>query len=183
MSVTDTAIKVPEALASRVDQLFPVLNQAQIERIAARGRARQITQGEVLVEAGDHDVPFFLITAGKVEIVQSSGDAEVLITAHGPGQFTGEVNMLSGRPALARMRVAESGEVIQMDRESMLSLVQTDTELGEIIMRAYILRRVGLIANRVGDVVVIGSQHCGQTLRVKEFLSRNGHPYSYIDLD
>ena len=91
--------------------------------------------------------------------------------------------MLSGRPALVRTRAIEAGEVIEMDREHLLTLVQTDSEIGEIIMRAFIVRRVELIAHGLGDVVLIGSNHCSGTLRVKEFLTRNGHPYAYIDLD
>src|SRR5262249_58438066 len=80
-------------------------------------------------------------------------------------------------------RVSESGEVIEMDREHLLALVQTDSQLSEIIMRAFILRRVELIAHGLGDVVLLGSNFCSETLRVKEFLTRNGHPYAYIDLD
>ena len=91
--------------------------------------------------------------------------------------------MLSNRPALVRARASEPGEVIELDREHFLALVQTDSQLSEIIMRAFILRRVELIAHGLGDVVLVGSNHCSGTLRVKEFLTRNGHPYSYIDLD
>jgi thioredoxin reductase (NADPH) len=79
--------------------------------------------------------------------------------------------------------VREPGEVIELDREHLLALVQTDSELSEVIMRAFILRRVELIAHGFGDVVLIGSSHCVGTLRVKEFLTRNGHPYTYVDLD
>ena len=163
--------------------MFPKLTPAQIARVAVHGRVRPVQRGEVLVEAGDQVVPFFVVTAGQVEIVRPSGPGETLVAVHGPGEFTGEANMLSGRRALVRARVSESGEVIELDRERMLALVQTDTELGEIILRAFILRRVELIAHGLGDVVLIGSSHCAGTLRVKEFLTRNGHPYSYIDLD
>ena len=91
--------------------------------------------------------------------------------------------MISGRRSIGRLRVSEPGEVIQLDREPLLALIQTDAELSEILMRAFILRRLGLIAHDLGDVVVIGSMHCGGTLRVKEFLTRNGHPFHYVDLD
>jgi thioredoxin reductase (NADPH) len=163
--------------------MFPALTPAQIERIAAHGRVRQIRAGEVLVETGQSAVPFFVITAGQVEILRPSGTTETLVAVHGPSQFTGEINMLSGRPALLRARARESGEVIEVNREHLLALVQTDSELSELIMRAFIIRRVELIAHGLGDVVLIGSNHCSGTLRVKEFLTRNGHPYSYIDLD
>jgi len=163
--------------------MFPILTQAQVKRIAAHGVLRSIRPGEVLIEAGARVVPFFVITAGRVEAVRPSGKGDTLVTIHEPGQFTGEVNMLSGRPALVRTRAIESGEVIELNREQLLALVQTDSELGELIMRAFIVRRVELIAHGLGDVVLVGSNHCSGTLRVKEFLTRNGHPYSYIDLD
>jgi thioredoxin reductase (NADPH) len=91
--------------------------------------------------------------------------------------------MLSGRRALFRARARETGEVIELDREQLLALVQTDSELSEIIMRAFILRRVELVTQGLGDVVLVGSSHCAGTLRIKEFLTRNGHPYASIDLD
>jgi thioredoxin reductase (NADPH) len=163
--------------------MFPTLTAAQVERTAAHGRTRLIRAGEVLVEAGAQVVPFFVVTAGRVEVVQLSGANETLVAAFGPGQFTGEVNMLSGRPAILRVRAGERGEVIEVAREHLLALVQTDSELSELIMRAFIVRRVELIAHGLGDVVLVGSNHCSGTLRVKEFLTRNGHPYSYIDLD
>jgi thioredoxin reductase (NADPH) len=174
---------VLSTLASPTEQTFPTLTPPQIARIDAHGRKRPIQRGEVLVEAGDHVVPFFVVTAGQVEIVRPSGTTEALVALHGPGQFSGEVNMLSGRRALFRARAREAGEVTELDREQLLALVQTDSELGEIIMRAFILRRVELVAQGLGDVVLVGSSHCAGTLRIKEFLTRNGHPYASIDLD
>ena len=165
------------------DQTFPTLTPDQIARIAPHGHVRSVRTGEVLFEAGDPVLSFFVVKAGRIEIIRPSYRSETLVVVHGPGQFTGEVTMLSGRRAMARARVSEAGEVIELDRNRLLSLVQTDTELGEIIMRAFIFRRLELIAHGMGDVVLIGSQHCSGTLRVKEFLTRNGHPYSYIDLD
>ena len=97
-----------------------------------------------------------MTTKGRVEIVRPAAAADTVVTTHGPGEFTGEANMLSGRRALVRGRVIEAGEVIELDRDSLLSLVQTDDELSEIIMRAFILRRVELIAHGLGDVVLIG---------------------------
>jgi thioredoxin reductase (NADPH) len=137
----------------------------------------------VLIEQGDRAAPFFVVITGEVEIVRPFGASETLITVHGPGEFTGEVNMLSGRRSLVRARATKPGEVIELDHQQMLNLVQTDAELSDILMRAFILRRVELIAAGVGDIVLIGSTHSAGTLRIKEFLMRNGHPYSYIDLE
>ena len=105
------------------------------------------------------------------------------MTVHGPGQFTGEVNMLSGRRSFVRARATKPSNVIELDHQQMLALIQTDAELSDILMRAFILRRVELITAGVGDIVLVGSTYSAGTLRIKEFLMRNGHPYSYIDLD
>jgi thioredoxin reductase (NADPH) len=91
--------------------------------------------------------------------------------------------MFSNRRALLQIRVSEDGEVIELDHAHVQALVQGDAELGDILMRAFILRRVELIAHGLGDVVVVGSEHCADTLRIREFLTRNGHPHAYIDLD
>jgi thioredoxin reductase (NADPH) len=181
--VTDRTVPISLTQPSALERMFPTLTPAQIERIAAHGRIRPIRPGEVLFQEGQHIVPFFVVTAGQVEIVLPYDNTETLVAVHQPGQFTGEVSMLSGRPAFVRARARESGEVIELDHEHLLALVQTDSELSELIMRAFILRRVELIAHGLGDVVLVGSNHCSGTLRVKEFLTRNGHPYSYIDLD
>ncbi len=163
--------------------MFPALTAAQIARVAIHGQVRGIAPGEVLFDVGQTEVPFFVITRGQVEIVRPALPIETVITVHGPGEFTGEVSMLSGRRTLVRARAIDAGDVIELGHDGLLSLVQTDAELSEIIMRAFILRRVELIANGLGDVVMVGSAHCSGTLRVREFLTRNGHPYSFIDLD
>jgi thioredoxin reductase (NADPH) len=181
--MAETSSSVPLPVKSRLDHVFPTLTAAQVARIAAHGRVRSIQRGEVLVEAGDQVVPFFVVKTGEVQILRRFGATESVIVVHGPGHFTGEANILSGRRALLRARASQPGEVIELDREHMLALVQTDTELGEILMRAFILRRVELIAQGAGDVVLAGSNHSSGTLRIKEFLTRNGHPYTYIDLE
>ena len=168
---------------SRSDQIFPTLTTEQIDRIGAYGAMRAVRAGEVLAEQGDTPVPFFVILSGEVEAVRPSGAIETLITIFRAGQFTGEVNSLSGRRAMARLRARTDGKVIQLPRERLLALVQTDEELSEILMRALILRRAELQAQGVGDVALVGSSHSADTLRIKEFLTRNGHPYTYIDLE
>ncbi len=181
--MSDTTPPVPLTLASRADQVFPTLTPEQIARVAAHGHVRRVEHREVLLEPGDQNPRFFVVTAGHIEVVKPSGDTEEPVTIHRRGQFTGEVSMLSRRRGFVRMRAGEAGEVIELDREQLLMLVQIDSELSEILMRAFILRRVEMIAHEFGDVVLVGSTHAPGTLRVKEFLTRNGHPYSYIDLD
>lgn len=163
-------------------QMFPDLTAPQVARIAEFGRLRAIRSGEILTEPGDETTRFFVVVTGELEIVRIWSGAEEVVGTLESGQFTGEANMLSGRRGLVRIRVRTFGEVVEIDRDHLLTLVQTDAELGEIFMRAFILRRQELISRGTGDVL-LGSDYCAGTLRVKEFLTRNGHPYSYIDLD
>ncbi|HET9831504.1 MAG TPA: FAD-dependent oxidoreductase [Vicinamibacterales bacterium] len=170
-------------MSASPDRLFPKLTADQIERIGAQGRRRQTAKGEVLFDVGDRPVPFFVVVAGEIQALQVSGETETIIVTHGPGSFTGEANLISGRPSIARLRVNEPGEVIELRRDQLLAVVQTDAELSEILMRTFILRRVELIARDVGAAIVIGSAYNAGTLRIREFLTRNGHPFHYIDLD
>jgi thioredoxin reductase (NADPH) len=165
------------------DPAFPTLTAAQIARIAAHGHALTIAPGDMLVEAGVQNTRFFVVTSGRIEVFRAANGTEMIVTVHGPGQFTGEVNMLSGRRSLVGVRAVAAGELIELGRDALLRLVQTDAELGEIFTRAFILRRVRLIANNYGDVVLVGSSHSPGTLRIREFLTRNGHPYVTVDLD
>src|SRR6266705_2607914 len=181
--MTDTIPPVPLTLNSRVDQAFPMLTSAQIARIAVHGQVRHVQRGEVLMEAGEQTPRFFVVTAGHIAIVRPSGVTEELVVVLRPGQFTGEVTMLSGRRGLVRIRAGEAGAVVELERDYILALVQTDGELSEILLRAFILRRVELIAHGFGDVVLVGSRHSPGTLRIQAFLTRNGHPYASIDLD
>src|ERR687897_1365476 len=181
--MTDPAAPIRQSASADAVAMFPTLTTAQLARVAAHGRLRTVQRGDVLIEQGDTDVPFFVVTSGAIEVVRPVGDTETPIAVHGPGKFTGEVNMLSGRRALVRVRASAPGEVIEVSRDRLLGLVQTDTELSELLLRAFILRRVELIARGIGDAVLVGSTHSPGTLRIKEFLTRNGHPYAYLDLD
>ncbi|MEP6905971.1 MAG: cyclic nucleotide-binding domain-containing protein, partial [Gemmatimonadales bacterium] len=169
--------------AAEPDQTFPKLTPAQIARVAERGRLRQVEHGEVLWAAGKPIPLFFVVRSGTIEVVQIGEKAETTVTVMGPGEFTGEVSMLAGRPSLVTLRVGEAGEVIETERDALLELVQTDAELSEIFVRAFLLRRARLIAGKWGDVVLVGSNHSSDTLRIKEFLTRNVHPYSSLDPD
>jgi len=183
MTTPDPSRNAPPPVVSRPEHVFPTLTSRQISRVAAHGRPRRTAPGEVLVEVGDRPVPFFVVVSGEVQVLRPLDGAETLIVSHHAGQFSGEANLITGRRALGRLRVTEPGEVIELTREQLLALVQADAELSEILMRSFILRRLELIAQDLGDVVVIGSLHNAGTLRVREFLTRNGHPFHYVDLD
>lgn len=177
MSFTDVPLLGPR------DEVFPTLSDAQIERIKARGHVREVRADEVLIEQGEATVPFFVNLSAELEAVRPTELGKRVITLSGRGQFTGEINTLSGRRTMLRIEASKPGEVIELDRRQMMALVQGDAEIGEIVVRAFILRRAGLVSGHIGDVVLVGSAHSADTLRLKEFLMRNGHPYAYLDLE
>src|ERR1700675_2226309 len=173
---------IPSALDART-QAFPVLTAAQISRVRSGSKVRHVDKGEILFEPGDMNVPFFVLLSGSMEIVQPQLNGERTVATHGPGEFTGEMTMVSGRRSLVRGRVTEPGEFLEMSGEGLRSLIARDAELSEIFMRAFILRRLELIRRGQGDVVLMGSRHSAHTLRLREFLTRNEHPFTYVDLD
>jgi thioredoxin reductase (NADPH) len=173
---------VPSALDVRT-QAFPILTAAQINRVRPGGKLREVKKGEILFEPGDTNVSFFVLLSGSMEIVQPDLTGERPLVTHGPGGFTGEMTMISGRRSLARGRVTEPGEFLELSAESLRSLVAKDAELSEIFMRAFILRRLELVRTGQGNVILMGSRHSAYALRLREFLTRNEHPYTYIDLD
>lgn len=173
---------VPSALDART-QAFPVLTAEQIRRVRGGSKVRQVKKGEILFEPGDTNVPFFVVLSGFMEIVQPDLAGERLIATHGHGEFTGEMTMISGRRCLVRGRVTEPGEFLELAGEGLRSLIAKDAELSEIFMRAFILRRLQLVDRSQGNIILMGSRHSAQTLRLREFLTRNEHPYTYVDLD
>jgi thioredoxin reductase (NADPH) len=181
--MTTPIATTPSRPAPDVDRAFPKLTPEQVERIAVHGRLRSVERGEILVAAGKPTPKFFVVSTGTIEALNLTRAGEATVTTVLPGQFTGEVTMLSGRRALVTLRMAEPGELIEVDRDQLLGLIQTDAELSEIFVRSFLLRRARLIEGGFGDVVLVGSNHSSDTLRIKEFLTRNAHPYSTIDPD
>lgn len=164
-------------------EAFPVLTAEQINRIRPLSKVRKVNAGEILFEPGDLDIPFFVLLSGSMEIVQPDMHGERLIVNHDAGEFTGEITMISGRSGLVRGRVTAAGEFLEMSSGQMRTLVARDAQLSEMFMRAFILRRVALINRGQGNVILMGSRHSAKTLRLREFLTRNGHPFTYVDLD
>src|SRR5262245_15319462 len=163
--------------------MFPTLSAAQIARIASHGLVRPITRGEVLIEGGQTNVPFFVVKAGEIEVIRPSGLGDLLIAIVRAGRFTGDISMILGRPALMRLRVSEPGEAVQLTRDQMHALIQADAEISEVLMTALIYRRIELVSQGIGDALLIGRTGSAATLRIKAFLTRNGHPFTYLDLD
>jgi thioredoxin reductase (NADPH) len=164
-------------------EAFPLLTPAQIERLRPLGKLRHVEAGEVLFEPGDSNVPVYVVLSGGLEILQPCPKNGRTLVRHVPGSITGEFAVISGQRALLRGQVIASGDFLQIASGEFRALVAKDAELGDILMKAYILRRMLLISEEASNVLVLGSLNCANTLRLREFLGRNGYPYKFIDLD
>ena len=175
---------VPDPIEAN-PKAFPTLTNAQIDRIRPYGQVRPVKAGEVLFEPGATRVPVYIVLSGSLQILQPRPCLTkfTLLVTHRSGGFSGEFSMISGQRCMVRAQVGESGEFLEVPVEQFRSIIARDAELGDLFMRVFILRRLELIAHGAGNVVVLGSRHSPATLHIREFLSRNGHPYSYIDLD
>jgi len=165
------------------NQMWPVLTEVEIDRARPYGRVRRVEIGEILYRPGEVGRPCFILLSVSLEIVQPTINGERLITILRPGMFTGEAGSIAGQRTVVQARVIQAGEILEVRPEDLRTLVAHDASLSEILLRAFMLRRLMLIDRQLGNVVVIGSRHSAETLCLREFLSRNGHPFSYIDLD
>jgi thioredoxin reductase (NADPH) len=167
----------------RRDQMFPVLNRTQIG-VAERfgGEPRRFRPAEIVFEFGQTGAPAYLVLSGSIEVVRRDGLGHLsTITTHGPGELTGEVSQLAGGPSLAQGRAgAQGAEAVPFDSAQLRALVVSTAEIGEAIMRAFILRRVFLIETCAG-LVLLGRGTAPVTLRLQNFLRRNGVPYTLLD--
>ena len=178
-----TCLRMGDVVDDRRQQMFPRLSEAQIGRIAAHAARRSVPAGELVFDQGDANFGIHVVLSGALEIVRPGIDGDDPITVHHAGEFTGEVSALSGRRALVRARMREAGELLFLDQDGLRRAVQEDSDLSEVFIRAFILRRVALLARGFGDATLIGSTHSAGTLRLQEFFTRNAHPYTYVDVD
>jgi thioredoxin reductase (NADPH) len=170
-------------LPEQSDAMFPKLSDAQIDRLRAFGQQGDVAAGDIVVDRGDPTHGVFVVLKGALEILSLSHGKESVIRVIGKGDFTGEVSLLSERRSLVRTRVRDAGTLIEINRVSLRTLLQTEPDLGELFLSAFIRRRLYLIAHAVGDAVLVGSNHSSDTLRLRSFLTRNGYPHSYIDVE
>jgi thioredoxin reductase (NADPH) len=178
-----TIHSTPTAILARDRDAFPTLDASAIERVARYGTISQAAEGEILCEQGRPMEHFVVIVDGEADVELMTNHGTELVATHGPGEFFGDVHLLSGRPSLVRGRMTKAGRIVTVHRSALRALMQSDTALGELFMRAFILRRMELLASSTGDVVVLGSLNSAGTLRIREFLTRNGYPYAFIDLE
>src|SRR5256714_325436 len=167
---------------TRRHQMFPVLEPAEIERVRRFGKVRSYGAGEALAKVGKVGLGFTIILGGNVDITQhdESGRRTAIVT-HSPGAFMGELAQLAGRPALVDAHAKEPVEALIIPPDQLRALLIAEAELGERIMRALILRRMGLLETGAGGPVIVGRAENGDVLRLEGFLRRNGHPRQRLD--
>jgi thioredoxin reductase (NADPH) len=168
-------------IETRRDQMFPVLEPAEIDRLARFGARKSYAVGTRIFITGDVAPGAFIILVGRVESSQHRGDRSESIVTHGPGSFMGELAQLSGRPALVDEVAIEPVEALVIPPRRLRDLLVEEAELGERIMRALILRRVALLETGGGGPIIVGSAESGDVLRLEGFLARNGHPHQRLD--
>jgi thioredoxin reductase (NADPH) len=179
MAARDLKLGTPE----KIEAMFPVLDASQIAGLAAFGQQRDAQPHEVILELGDLHHGIFVILSGRVQGFRVSAEGETALHVLGRGDFTGDVNLFSGRGTLVRVRALEASTLLEIDRANLRHIMETDAALGQIFLNAFLLRRVSLISNSIGDAVLIGSKHSSDTLRLREFLARNGQPHTYLDVE
>ncbi len=174
-------------IETRSHQLFPTLDASQIETAKrfASGPARTFAPGEVVFDVGQRDVPMWLVLKGSLDVVRRDGlRHEAPIVSHAAGQFSGEISQLAGRDTLAAACAGKDGcTAIPFDAGHVRALMIGSAELGEIVMRAFILRRVGLIEEGGVGSVLVGHLGSLELVRLQGFLGRNGYPYTVLDAD
>jgi thioredoxin reductase (NADPH) len=170
-------------LETRRAQMFPKLTEAQMARLGGFGQRMETHAAQVLVDVGERPRHFFVVASGSLEIDTAASGEYEFMTVLSPGDFTGELSTLRGSAGLARIRVRDAGAVIAVDAERLRAIVQTDAELSELFMRAFILRRMGILATGHGDLMLIGSSYSADTLRLREFLGRNNYPFLNVDIE
>jgi len=174
---------VSPTIANRHDQMFPILSDADIERMRRFGEARAYAAGEHMVTAGTVSPGLILILSGKVDITQAGLGLNEAIITYGAGNFIGELAQLSNRPSLVNASAIEPVDAIVIPSQRLRDLMVQEANLGERVMRALILRRVGLLESGISGPIIVGPPGNGDVLRLQGFLRRSGLPHRALDSD
>jgi thioredoxin reductase (NADPH) len=162
---------------------FPRLTPEQIDRLRPAARCVEMAAGDVLFSEGERDFDFFVVLSGSVEIVEHSGGEPERVAIHEPGEFTGDIDMLTGRGALVTGVMHEAGEVLRLPQEKLQKVVAGDPELGEIFLQAFLMRRTLLLEEGFVGLRIVGSRYSKDTNRLRQFAGRNRIPATWLDLE
>jgi len=165
------------------DPMFPSLDELMISRLKPRGRIRSVPRGEILIEPGSEIRHFYVVISGTLALNRTDDGTFQIFRSLLPGMFTGELSLITGRHGFVRISAAEDSSVLEIDRNVLLEVLRTDSQLGDIFLSAFIARRLALIEDAASDIVVVGSNHSQDTFRIKEFLTANYQPYSFVDVE
>jgi thioredoxin reductase (NADPH) len=170
-------------MANDHEVAFPVLSAKDLAALTVRGHPREVRAGEVLFAEGDRDFCFFVVLEGEIEIVEHSSGVPRAVAVHEVGEFTGDVDTLSGRSALVTGRAATDGRVLQLDTGELRRAVDELPELGETIVKAFLMRRTLLLDEGFQGVRIIGSRFSPEAHRLRDFATRNAIPFKFMDLE
>ncbi|WP_321948377.1 FAD-dependent oxidoreductase [Paraburkholderia sp. J10-1] len=161
----------------------PTLTESQLERVRVFTKPRQVAAGDVLYNPNDDTPPVYVVLEGKIRIVSMAGGVEDTVALYEPGQFSGELLMIAGRRSIYRCQAVEASRLLELSAENLRTLISKDAELSEIFMRTFLARRLSMSSHGRTNVLMLGSRYSAQTLALREFLTRDGHPFAYVDLD
>jgi thioredoxin reductase (NADPH) len=161
----------------------PILTESQLERVRVFTKPRQVAAGVVLYNPNDDTPPVYVVIEGKIRIVSLAGGVEDTVTTYGAGQFSGELLMIAGRRSIYRCQAVEASRLLELSAENLRTLISKDAELSDIFMKTFLARRLSMSSHGRTNVLMLGSRYSAQTLALREFLTRDGHPFAYVDLD
>src|SRR3954464_15785067 len=170
-------------MPSEHDIAFPRLSRIQIDSLRPWGRVRPIASGDVLFKEGDRGFSFYVVLEGTIEIVEQSRGTRHEVAVHEPGEFTGDVDMLSGRAALVTARATARGEVLELTAAALRQAVDALPEFGEIVLKAFLTRRTLLLSDGFEGIKIIGSRFSPDAHRLRDFATRNAIPFTWIDVE
>ena len=170
-------------MASDLDVAFPILSQKDLDALSRRGKRVAMTPGQTLFSAGDRDFSFYVVLSGAIKMIDPAPDGLRTVAVHRAGQFTGDVDTLSGRAAVVTARVGEPGEVLQLDADQLRRAVDELPELGETVLKAFLMRRQMLLSAGFAAVEIIGSRFSPAAHRLRDFATRNLVPFHWRDLE
>jgi thioredoxin reductase (NADPH) len=183
VDVERAEIRQPSAQRIPDVSYAPILTAPQIERIRVFAKPREVTAGEILYQPNDDTPPVFVVLSGGMKILAVGGVEVRTVTTYGAGQFSGELLMISGRKSIYRCQVTEGGTLLELSAKNLRAIIGKDAELSDVFMKAFLARRLSLKEKGEGNVVILGSRYSANTLAAREFLTRDGHPFTYLDLD